>query len=235
MGAAVVRALHRQGARVAFTYHQGEDVARGLTDELPGTHAIRTELGEFAGATAAVRSGVDQLGGLDALVQCAGTAGDPEVYRQAYRGSNQRLFRITQENFRRMWAVTVESTLAACQEAVRSLEEHGGNIVVVGSMDGDKPLPGPVHYATVKGALRSLVESLAKEVGEDGVCVNLVAPGLLDGGMARYVGPEFLDAYLEHCSLGRTGTSDEIAEVVAWLALENTYVTAQTILLDGGL
>ena len=84
------------------------------------------------------------------------------------------------------------------------------------------------------GVLATL-EGTYTVLGEDGVRVNLVAPGILEGGMARHVSEELREDYLEHCSLKRLGTAEEVAELTAWLALENTYVTAQSILLDGGL
>jgi NAD(P)-dependent dehydrogenase (short-subunit alcohol dehydrogenase family) len=102
-------------------------------------------------------------------------------------------------------------------------------------VDGVKPLPSPVHFATSAAALRGMVEAMSKELGNYNIRVNLVAPGILDGGSSAKLGHEMKDAYLKHSALGRFGTMAEIAEVVAWLALENTYVTGQVILLDGGL
>jgi NAD(P)-dependent dehydrogenase (short-subunit alcohol dehydrogenase family) len=80
-----------------------------------------------------------------------------------------------------------------------------------------------------------MVQALAKELGDLGMCVNMVAPGILDGGMGKLLGPDLLAEYLKHCSLKRLGTADEVAEWAAWLALENTYVNGQSVLLDGGL
>jgi NAD(P)-dependent dehydrogenase (short-subunit alcohol dehydrogenase family) len=63
----------------------------------------------------------------------------------------------------------------------------------------------------------------------------MVAPGILDGGLAGVLADELLQEYLKHSSLKRVGTGREVAELVAWLALENSYVTGQSIVLDGGL
>ena len=78
-------------------------------------------------------------------------------------------------------------------------------------------------------------EALAKELGHHNVCINLVALGILQGGLSENLGQELKDAYLTHCCLKRLGTMQEVAELVAFLVLENTYVTGQTLILDGGL
>ncbi|MEW6738267.1 MAG: SDR family oxidoreductase, partial [Acidobacteriota bacterium] len=114
-------------------------------------------------------------------------------------------------------------------------KQKSGEIIIVGSIDGVKPVPAPIHYAASKGALRSMTESLAKELGVDNIRVNLVAIGVLAGGIAKYLSRDLLESYLEHCSLKRVGTNREVAEMVVRLALHNSYVTGQTIVLDGGL
>jgi NAD(P)-dependent dehydrogenase (short-subunit alcohol dehydrogenase family) len=80
-----------------------------------------------------------------------------------------------------------------------------------------------------------MAQSLAKELGKDGVRVNVVAPGILEGGLARTLPKALLDEYVRHCGLKRLGRPAEAANVIAWLARHNTYVTAQTVLVDGAL
>jgi 3-oxoacyl-[acyl-carrier protein] reductase len=234
VGAAACRMLAERGARVAFTYHTGESVARELERELPDAIALRLDLRDAAAVRAGVESIAASMDGLDALVQCAGIGGDAALYRTGAGGRRERLQRIDDAQWDEMMDVTVKSTFVACRAAA-PLMDGGGRIVVVGSMDGVKSLPSPQHYAAAKGALRSLVQSLAQELGADGILANLVAPGLLDGGMSRLLGKDLIDEYVEHCSLRRLGTAREVAELVAFLALENTYVNGQAILLDGGL
>src|SRR5438034_343864 len=111
----------------------------------------------------------------------------------------------------------------------------GGNIVLVGSIDGVKPAPSPVHYAASKAALTGMAKAMAKELGPHNIRVNIVAPGVLDGGLSRVLPDDLRAQYLKHCGLKRLGRLEEVANVVAWLAVENTLVTAQTIVLDGAL
>ena len=237
IGSAVCRLLHECAARLAFTYHTNGEMARELAEQLKGSLPLRADLASYADTRRVVREAAGSLGGLDVMIQCAGTAGDPTLYSTHQPDDHEKFLRITEAEWDAMSNVTVRSTFAACQEATLFMRQNrgGGSIVIVGSIDGVKPLPAPVHYAAGKGALRSLTEALAKELGRDNIRVNLVAPGILEGGIARHLDPRLLQDYLEHCSLKRAGKSAEVAEVVVRLALENTYVTGQSILLDGGL
>ena len=92
-----------------------------------------------------------------------------------------------------------------------------------------------IHFCASKAALAGITASLSKELGNHNIRVNLLAPGILNEGGSKVLPESLTSAYLDHCALGRFGTPQEVAEVVAWLAMENTYVTGQTILLDGGL
>ncbi|HLL15791.1 MAG TPA: SDR family oxidoreductase [Pyrinomonadaceae bacterium] len=238
VGSAVCRLLYECGARLAFTYHTGGETARVLAEELKGSFPLHADLASYAETRRVVREAGGLLGGLDALIQCAGTAGDPTLYTTRHADDHGKFLAITEAEWDAMFDVTVRSTFAACQEATLLMsrnQKNGGSIVIVGSIDGIKPLPAPVHYAAGKGALRSLTEALAKELGRDNIRVNLVAPGILEGGIARHLEARLLQDYLEHCALKRAGKSDEVAEVIVRLALDNTYVTGQSIVLDGGL
>jgi 3-oxoacyl-[acyl-carrier protein] reductase len=235
VGSAVCRALASQGMRVAFTYWKNETSAQALCAELPGSIALRADLIQFAQATAVVNAAAQAWDGLDALIQCVGTAGDPSLYFSEASGKPDRFLAISESGWNEMMDLTAKSTFAACQAAVRAMGEDGGQIIVVGSMDGVKSVPSPVHYASGKGALVAMVRALAKELGKRRILVNLLAPGILDGGVAGLLSDGLRQEYVKHCSLKRTGTAAEIAQFVAWMVSENTYLTGQSILLDGGL
>jgi 3-oxoacyl-[acyl-carrier protein] reductase len=232
VGAEVCRVLAAAGARVMLTYFRNEGTAREVA-AATGALALQVDLTDFASAASVVPRAGEALGGLDAIVQCVGTAGDPELYRGATATGPEKFLKIDAAGWDEMMDITARSTFAVCQAAARVMEH--GRIVIVGSMDGVKTVPAPVHYAASKGALRAMVQAMAKALGERGILVNMIAPGVLDGGLARHLSKELLDEYIRHCSLKRTGTAREVADCVAWFALENTYVNGQAILLDGGL
>ena len=236
IGSAVCRILAREGAQLALTYNTGEAAAASLSGELRAYLVQQCDLSNIDDIRKAVRHAVQELGGLDALILAAGDVGDPALYECAAPGNYGSLEKISAADFDAMMAVNVRGALVACQETAPFLREAGGgNIVVIGSIDGVKPVPAPVHFASSNAALRGMVEAMSKELGNYNICVNLVAPGILEDGSSRVLSSAVTDSYLEHCSMQRFGTADEVGELAGWLALNNTYVTGQSILLDGGL
>ena len=228
LGRRLCAALLSQGASVAFTYRTGVEAARSL--EALGAHALSLDLLDSAAIAPAIDAAALALGGgIDALIHCAGVASS----RAGGGLAHESLDEISIEGFDRLMAINVRSVFLACQRLVR--HSAGGNVVLVGSVDGVKPVPTPIHYGASRGALRAMAQGLSKELGPRKICVNVVAPGILEGGLGQTVPDTNRAEYLKHSALKRLGTFDEVTSLVAWLALENTYVTGQTILLDGGL
>jgi 3-oxoacyl-[acyl-carrier protein] reductase len=234
VGSEVCRQLVSHGAQVAFTWNTNRARADEVLATLPGSHALQWDCRVPGSAQALIDDAAFALGGFDVLVQCAGTAGDAALYANGV--GIEKFLSIDAAGFAQMMDITAAGTFAACQAAVGIMRHNGGGrIVMVGSMDGIKSVPAPVHYAAAKGALVAMTQAMAKAIGEHHILINGVAPGILDGGIGRLLSEELRADYLKHCALKRLGTAREVAEVVAWLALANTYVTGQTILLDGGL
>jgi NAD(P)-dependent dehydrogenase (short-subunit alcohol dehydrogenase family) len=230
LGGAVCRALAQRESRVALTFHRNEAEARSLEASLPEARAFRVDLGDASQVGPLVEEASRWLGGLDALVHCAAVP----VGRADRSGTYEALADIDLDSYERLMAVNVRSVFLACQRAA-GLIPGGANFVLVGSVDSEKPLPAPPHYVASRGALRGLAMGLTKELGPRNIRVNVVAPGLLDAGMSRAVPPELHREYLKHSALKRLGRLDEVASLVAWLAVENTYVTGRTIAVDGAL
>jgi NAD(P)-dependent dehydrogenase (short-subunit alcohol dehydrogenase family) len=234
LGRVVCTTLAALGSRVALTYHTGKAVADELVGRLPGARAWAVDLTSVADLGRVVEEAAGALGGLDALVHCAAlglTPGDP-----LHDCPRQRLEDVSAAGWDALMAVNVRSAFFACQAAAPHLRRAGGgNVVLVGSIDGVKPVPSPIPYCTSKGALVGMAQALAKELGKDGVRVNVVAPGILEGGLSQTLPQPLLDEYVRHCGLKRLGRPEEAANVVAWLARHNTYVTAQTVIVDGAL
>ena len=97
-------------------------------------------------------------------------------------------------------------------------------------------MQAPVHYSAAKAALKGMTEALAKEVGGYGITVNCLAPGVLNEGVSGNLPPAKQREYIGHCALGRLGTVEEIAEVVAFFVSDkNSYMNGATTVIDGGV
>lgn len=171
----------------------------------------------------------DDLGGVDVLVHAASVGSTCEPARI------EDIDDVTLQGWDRMMAVNVTSPFLACQTLMSRFDDEGGNVVLTGSIDGVKSVPAPVPYATSKDALAAMGSGLAKALGQHRIRVNLVAAGVLEAGASRTLPVALRVEYLKHCGLQRVGRVDELANVVSFFALSNTYVTGQTFIVDGGL
>lgn len=202
----------------------------------PGPDSLFLDLTQPDSVTGAVVDSVQRLGGLDGVVVAAGATAAPYFFQRPSAADYDRLGPVSPEEWSRCHRINVEGTFCLCQAVAPYLKAgEVANLVLLGAIDGIKPVPAPIHFAASQGALKSMVEALAKELGHHQVCVNMLALGILEGGQSERVGAELKEAYLTHCSLKRFGKAAEVAEMVAWLVLENTYLTGQALLLDGGL
>jgi NAD(P)-dependent dehydrogenase (short-subunit alcohol dehydrogenase family) len=227
IGAAICRRLASGGAQVGLTYFSGEARARALNAELPGSWVERCDFNDPDSIRFAIGALAERLGGLDALICAVGTPGPRFALK---------LGELEAADIDACVDVNARGVLLACKAALPALKAAGSaSVVILGSMDGVKAVPSPIHFSTSKSALKGLVESMAHELGCQGVKVNLLAPGIVEGGASAHLSEELKKEYLKHCSMKRFARPSEIAEVAAWFALQNTYVTGQSILLNGGL
>jgi 3-oxoacyl-[acyl-carrier protein] reductase len=233
VGAAICRQLRDAGHAVALTYFRNEEKARSLATEL-GAIASPLDLGVHESIGPAVQRADEELGGMNGLVIASGVATE---HRTGTMPHVPKWDEAEPAAFSGMLSVNVTGAFFACQAAGRLMAKRkAGRIVLIGSIDGVKSVPSPVDYACCKAALVGMTHSLSKDLGPHGILVNLVAPGILDGGIANLLSKDLLAEYVKHCSLRRVGTADEVARWAVFLAgPRNTYLTGQTVILDGGL
>ncbi|MEW6736538.1 MAG: SDR family NAD(P)-dependent oxidoreductase, partial [Acidobacteriota bacterium] len=130
VGAAVCRLLYNEGANIVFTYFSNSETAHQLVEELPGAKMIHTDLSNYLAASRTVSTAAEMLGGLDVLVQCAGTAGDATLYTDPTYTSRDKFLKINEAEFDQMINLTVKSTFAACQQAAIIMsKQKSGEII----------------------------------------------------------------------------------------------------------
>lgn len=233
VGRVVCRTLAARGARVGFTYLTNETVARELTAAIPDSTARRLDVRDIGAIDRTLDEFEALFGRIDALVNCAaiGVAGGSPGAT-----GHEPIDHVTEEGWDTMLAVNTRASYFAVRRVASLMRDRGGvNVVLLGSIDGVKPAPAPVHYAASKAALAGMIRAMAKELGPRGFRINSVAPGVLEDGLSRTLPAQLRSEYLKHCGLKRFGRIEEVASLVTWLAVENTLVTGQTLVLDGAL
>jgi 3-oxoacyl-[acyl-carrier protein] reductase len=226
IGAGIVRRLAADGAAVAFTYREGKDPAISLEQEITGSGgqalAVRADGGDPEAVRAAVAETVGRFGGLEILVNNAGTNyGAPiEEFPMA--------------EYDRILAVNVRAVFVAIQAAVPYLGQDG-RIISIGSVLADRAPMGNISvYALSKAAVAGLSRNLARELGHRGITVNTVQPGPVETDLNPASGAR-ADAIRSVTALGQYAQPRDIADVVAFLAgPEARYVTGATWNVDGG-
>ncbi|QXH37158.1 3-oxoacyl-ACP reductase family protein [Pseudomonas muyukensis] len=226
IGAAIVRRLARDGAKVAFTYVSSATVAQALVTQINDNGgqalALRADSADASAVQQAVADTAQAFGGLDILVNNAGVLAVAPVAE------------FDLGEFDRLLAVNVRSVFVATQAAVQHMGQ-GGRIINIGSTNAERmPFAGGAPYAMSKSALVGLTKGLARDLGPQGITVNNVQPGPVDTDMNPASGA-FADSLIPLMAIGRYGQVDEIASFVAYLAgPEAGYITGASLLADGG-
>ncbi|MCF1489751.1 3-oxoacyl-ACP reductase FabG [Pseudomonas sp. AA27] len=226
IGAAIVRRLARDGAKVAFTYVSSSASAEALAGEINNAGgqalALRADSADIQAVQQAVADTAKAYGGLDILVNNAGVLAVAPVTE------------FDLADFDRLLAINVRSVFVATQAAVKHMGK-GGRIINIGSTNAERmPFAGGAPYAMSKSALVGLTKGLARDLGPQGITVNNVQPGPVDTDMNPASG-EFAESLIPLMAIGRYGQADEIASFVAYLAgPEAGYITGASLLADGG-
>jgi 3-oxoacyl-[acyl-carrier protein] reductase len=231
IGAATAETLAELGARVAIGYHRNTQGAEGARDRISAAGrtaiAIKADVRRAGEVTRIVDETVSQLGPIDILVNNAGSL----VARRGIR-------EISEAHLDEIFALNLKSAVLAAQAVAASMiERRRGAIVNVVSIAGHTGGgPGAGIYASAKAALTAYTKSLAKELAPHGVRVNAVSPGVIDTPFHEaFSTPEMMRAFVGMIPLGRVGTSQECANVIAFLVSDAaSYIVGETIEVNGG-
>jgi 3-oxoacyl-[acyl-carrier protein] reductase len=226
IGAAIAKRLAADGANVAITYTKGADAAAAVVKEIERAGrkaiAIQADAADADACKAAVEKTVATFGQLDVLVNNAGTA-IPKTFEET-----------TLEELDRVIDINLRGVFVATQAALKHLKS-GGRIIMIGSSVGEHVMiPGLVPYSATKGAVKMFTQGLSREVGTRGITVNNVQPGPIDTDLNPAAG-DWATPQKAVTALGRYGSVDEVAALVAFVAgPESSYITGANLTVDGG-
>jgi len=226
IGAAIAKRLAADGAQVAITYAKdatsASAVVKAIEEKGGKAIAIQADSVNADAIKAAVEKTVSTFGGLDILVNNAGTA-IPKPFEDA-----------TLEEFDQVLNINVRGVFVATQAALKHIK-NGGRIIMIGSCVGERMMtPGLAAYSATKGAVKMFTQGLSREVGSRGITVNNVQPGPIDTDLNPAAG-DWATPQIANTVLGRYGTVDEVAALVAFVASpESSYITGANLTVDGG-
>jgi 2-hydroxycyclohexanecarboxyl-CoA dehydrogenase len=231
IGRATAMRLASEGASVAIAdlnLPGAAEVAAAISGQGGTALALQVDVTDDAAVKVMTGKAFDAFGRLDILVSNAGwdRAGP-------FADTDAALWD-------RVIAINYRGHLAACHAALPYMREHGGGrIVTVASDAGRVGSSGEVVYSGAKGAVIAFTKGLAREVARYGITVNCVAPGLVDTPLLAGIAEgneKLIEAIVRSIPLKRTGVPDEIAAAICFFAsLDATYITGQTLSVNGGL
>lgn len=225
IGSAIARALAAQGARLALSGSNVEKL-EAFRAELGGDHvALPCNLADAAAVDALVPQAVEALGKLDILVNNAGVTRD------------NLAMRMKDEEWEQVIKVNLEAAFRLIRSAAKPMmKARFGRVVSITSVVGVTGNPGQANYAASKAGLIGMSKALAQELASRNITVNCVAPGFIRSAMTDALPDAQKEALLGRIPAGKLGEGDDIAAAVVYLASrEASYVTGQTLHVNGGM
>lgn len=228
IGRAIALRLSQEGASVVVNYARGADQAKEVVSAIEAAGGKALAVQADVSKTAEIRDLFDRTqetySQVDILVNNAGVI----LYKPVAE--------VTEAEFDNLFAINVKGTFFACQEAAKRMAE-GGIIVNFSSSTTAIMMPTYGVYVATKGAVEQLTRSLAKELGERQITVNVISPGPTDTELFT-VGKtaEQIQRFTQMTALGRLGKVEDIADVTAFLCSEQArWITGQNIRVNGGI
>ncbi|OVE74299.1 hypothetical protein BVX94_00750 [bacterium B17] len=224
IGAAIAHAFENAGANLLLTGTDPEQI-KTLNAEAPETRRyIAADFKDHA----STQSLVEEINSMDRLDVCINNAGI-NIIKSVYEASADDFQRVTDVNYRAPYLI--------CQAAAKKMRENKyGRVVNIASIWSVVTKPGRSMYASAKTGLVGMTRALATDLAPDGILVNCVSPGFTLTDLTREsLSQKEIDEIGKQIPCKRMAEPSEIAKVVAFLASpENTYLTGQNIVVDGG-
>lgn len=229
IGRSIAVGLASRGAYVAINFTKGQEAAEETLAQVRAAggdgELLGFDVADSAAVTAAVEGLVKRKGSLGIAVANAGIAIDG------------LLLRLRDEDLDKTLAVNLNGAIYLARAVVRPMmKARWGRFIAVSSIVGEAGNAGQTAYAASKGAVVSVVKSVAKEYASRGITANVVSPGFIETDMTVGIPAEYKAKMIEQTPAGRAGTGEDVASAVVYLASpEASFVTGQVLRVNGGL
>jgi len=229
IGRAVAHRFAEQGANVAFTYLSSVEKGEALVSELEAkgvkAKGYRSDASNFEAAQQLIADVVADFGTMDVLVNNAGITRD------------NLLMRMSEEHWDEIMNINLKSCFNTVKASFRTfMKQRSGSIINMSSVVGVKGNAGQANYAASKAGVIGFSKSVALELGSRNIRCNVIAPGFIETEMTDALDETVVQGWREAIPLKRGGQPEDVADACVFLASDmSTYITGQTIQVDGGM
>lgn len=229
IGRQIAITLSKEGYHIALNYRRENEELESVKKEIEENQVecfpVKGDVSNFEDCEELVKQVVDKFGKIDILVNNAGITKD------------MLLMRMKKEDFEQVIDVNLVGTFNVTKNVINyMLKARSGRIINISSVVGVSGNAGQTNYAASKAGMIGFTKSLAKEVASRGILVNAVAPGFIETSMTEVLKDDVKEEIAKSIPLKRMGSSQDVANVVKFLASEDSsYITGQVIHVDGGM
>jgi 3-oxoacyl-[acyl-carrier protein] reductase len=229
IGRAICLLFGEEGAKVVANFSKDVDAAEALKKEAKirelNIGLYKADVTQFDQVKEMIEEVFAEYGKIDVFVNNVGLVKD------------NFLMLMSDDDWNSLLHTNLTSLFNCCRTVIRKMiPQRKGKIINISSISGILGTSGQTNYAATKGGVISFTKALAREVGPFNIHVNAVAPGLIESDVVSKMPKEKVVGITKSSSLGRIGKPEEVAQVVLFLASEQSnYITGQTIIVDGGI
>lgn len=229
IGKSIAKKFAEEGANVVFTFLSSVEKGKELESELSSlgikAKGFQSDAANSKACEDLVNEVVNQFGTVDVLVNNAGITRD------------NLLMRMTELQWDEVMNANLKSVFNLTKAIQRPmLKARKGSIINMASVVGIEGNAGQANYAASKAGIIGFSKSIAQELGSRNIRCNAVAPGFIETEMTAALDPKIKEGWIEDIPLKRTGTAEDVANLVAFLASDNSsYITGQVISICGGM
>lgn len=229
IGKQIAITLAKEGYDIALNYRKENEELKSIKEEIRENNVeclvVQGDVSIFEECEQLVKQVIEKFGKIDVLVNNAGITKD------------MLLMRMKKEDFEQVIDVNLIGTFNVTKNAINPmLKARSGRIINISSVVGVSGNAGQTNYAASKAGIIGFTKSLAKEVASRGILVNVVAPGFIETSMTEILKDEVKEEIAKNIPLKRMGNVQDVANVVKFLASEDSsYMTGQVLHVDGGM